>query len=294
MSRYRVVHTTTYRYESTVSSSYGQLCLLPRATPAQYCALGEITVEPAPSDQQERLDYFGNRSGYFQVVVPHRVLRITARSEVVIDDSARVLPLDSGQPLSAIQHAVANLNGTEALSAADHLHSSPRATVDEAVRAYAAESMQPERPVAECLTELVSRIYHDFDFEPEATEVTSTVADLFEAGAGVCQDFAHLTVACLRSAGIPGRYVSGYLETDPPPGKPKLKGADVSHAWASAMIPGAGWIEIDPTNNQFVNDRYVTTAWGRDYGDIAPVSGVIYSDGGMTELDVSVDVSRIG
>ncbi|MEL7154965.1 MAG: transglutaminase family protein [Actinomycetota bacterium] len=294
MSRFRVVHTTIYRYQSTVSSSYGQHRLLPRNTATQTCASAEVRVEPAPADEHERTDYFGNRAGYFHVVEPHQVLRITARSEVTVDDAANALPLDSGQPLAAVQSAVAGLAGPESVAAADHLYDSPRVTVDESVRAYAAKSLRADRSVADCLTDLTTRIHDDFDFEPDATQVTSTVADLFDTGAGVCQDFAHLTVACLRAAGIPGRYVSGYLETDPPPGTPKLQGTDVSHAWASAMIPGAGWIDLDPTNNQFVDDRYVTTAWGRDYGDVAPVTGVIYSDGGMTELDVSVDVTRVG
>lgn len=293
MTHYRITHTTVYRYESVVSSSYGQLCLLPRDTASQRCGSSTLTVEPGPADERERVDYFGNRSHYFHVIAPHKVLRITARSEVEVSETARALPLDSGRPLSAIQAAVAELMGPESIEAADHLNDSPRAAIDASVRAYAAKSLKPERPIVECLTDLITRIHGDFDFEPSATEVTSTVADLFDTGAGVCQDFAHLTVACLRSVGVPGRYVSGYLETDPPPGKPKLQGADVSHAWASALIPGVGWIDIDPTNDQFVNDRYVTTAWGRDYGDVAPVTGVIYSDGGMTELEVSVDVTAV-
>ncbi|MEM8925080.1 MAG: transglutaminase family protein [Actinomycetota bacterium] len=295
MSRFRVVHATVYRYESTVSSSYGQVCLLPRVMDGQLCHTASIAVEPAPADQSERTDFFGNRVGYFHVERPHELLRITARSEVTIDPAVRTLPLplEGGRPLAAIRAAVDGLTGPEAVEAAQHLHDSPRVAENATVRAYAAKSFRDDRPVVECLNDLVERIHDDFEFKPDATQVTSTIADLFDTGAGVCQDFAHLAVACIRAAGLPGRYVSGYLETEPPPGKPKVKGADVSHAWASAMIPGVGWIDLDPTNRQFVNDRYVTTAWGRDYADVAPVSGVIYSDGGMSEMEVAVDVTRL-
>ncbi len=293
MTVYRVTHRTEYRYESTVSSSYGQLCLVPRTTEHQACRSSTVVVEPAPTDQSERTDFFGNRIGYFHVERAHEVLRITARSEVEVHGATRDLPLAGGRPLAEVRRAVGDLAGPLAAEAAHHLHDSPLISGDADVRAYARTSFDPDRPVVECLADLVTRINRDFGFEPEATEVTSTVADLFETGAGVCQDFAHLAVACLRAAGLPGRYVSGYLETEPPPGEEKLKGADVSHAWASALIPEVGWVDIDPTNDTFVTDRYVTTAWGRDYADIAPVKGVIYSDSGLSELSVSVDVERL-
>ncbi len=293
MKRYRVVHVTEYRYKAPVTSSYGQVCLLPRATAGQVPRGGSVTIEPGPSDSRERSDYFGNRVGYFHVDRTHVLLRVAATSEVEVDDTTRDVPLEANRPLAWTRRAMTELDGDDRLVASMLMLDSARATVDDAVRAYAAPSFEDRRPMIECLADLVHRINRDFDFEVEATKVTSTIDDLFETGAGVCQDFAHLAVACLRASGLPGRYVSGYLETDPPPGKPKLQGADASHAWAATLIPGVGWIDLDPTNDQFVNDRYVTVAFGRDYNDITPVKGVIYSDSAAADLDVSVDVIRL-
>lgn len=290
-SRYRVVHETVYSYQSRVTSSFGQLCLLPRDAPGQRRLEDSVEIDPAPHDTRERIDYFGNRVAYFTVQEGHQLLRIRASSDVEVDND-RDLP-DTGPTVAETVAAIDALTGPDRVTAAQFSIDSPRAAVDDRVRAYAAESFRPDRPFLETLLDLGSRIHTDFGFDATATSVTSTIADLFEHGAGVCQDFAHLAVACLRSGGIPARYVSGYLETLPPPGKPKLVGADVSHAWVSAMIPGLGWVDHDPTNDQFVNGRYITTAWGRDYGDIAPVKGVVYSDGGKTTLDVSVDVTRL-
>jgi transglutaminase-like putative cysteine protease len=144
--------------------------------------------------------------------------------------------------------------------------------------------------VLDAVTDLSSRIYRDFKFLPGVTEVKTTIEEVFARRAGVCQDFAHVAIGCLRSLGLAARYVSGYLETRPPPGKPRLAGADVSHAWASVFVPGSGWADIDPTNDQLVNDRYVTTAWGRDYTDVPPLKGVIFTQGDVQDLKVSVDV----
>ncbi len=293
MHRYRVAHTTTYRYESTVSSSYGQMVMLPREHPHQRCVSSSVSVEPAPTDIRERVDFFGNRVSYFAIDSGHTVLRISAVSEVEVDAERGVVPADDTTTLAEAVAAVRALDGEDRLMAAHYGIDSPRAEVDRLVTDYAAPIDDPSQPVMTWLEGLVAKIHGDFGFDPKATTVTSTVGDLFETGAGVCQDFAHLAVAVARAQGLPARYVSGYLETIPKPGQPKLVGADVSHAWASVLVPHLGWVDIDPTNNQFVNNRYVTTAWGRDYGDVAPLKGVIYSDGGKTKLDVSVDVARL-
>ncbi len=294
MPRFAVVHETTYRYASRVSSSYGQLCMLPREFADQRCLSATVAVDPVPSDMRERVDFFGNRVSYFTVEQPHDVLRITARSEVDVSDEANLLAQADQTPLAAAVTALDELEGEARITAAQYVTSSPRISLEQQVRDYAKPSFSAGRPVVECLHDLVGRIHRDFRFNPGVTTVTSTVADLFAHGAGVCQDFAHLAVACIRAQGLPACYVSGYLETNPPVGRPKVVGADVSHAWASALIPTVGWIGIDPTNDQFVNDRYITTGWGRDYGDVAPLRGVIFSNGGKAELDVSVDVSRLG
>jgi transglutaminase-like putative cysteine protease len=291
VSSYRVVHETKYEYQSKVSSSYGQLCMLPREFPGQRCVDDALVIEPDPHDVRERIDYFGNRVAYFTVQQGHRQLTIRASSEVEVAD-VRELP-DTGPTVVQTVAAIEALTGPDRVTAANFAIDSPRVRVDERVTAYGAESFRPSRPVIEALSDLGRRIHDDFEFDATSTTVNSTIDDLLEGGAGVCQDFAHLAVASLRSQGVPARYVSGYLETLPPPGKAKLVGADVSHAWVSAMIPGLGWVDHDPTNNQFVNGRYITTAWGRDYSDITPVKGVVYSDGGRTKLDVSVDVTRL-
>lgn len=290
MSRYQVVHETTYTYETKVTSSYGQLCLLPRDFDGQRCLSSDVEIDPAPIDQRERVDYFGNRVAYFTLQDAHQHLTIRASSEIEVDDDRT---WSGGASVAVSQAETQSLEGGEWVEAANFMARSPRISIDDRVRDYAAPSFDPDRPIVDALADLTGRIHRDFGFDPDATTVTSTIDDLFESGAGVCQDFAHLGVACLRSQGIPARYVSGYLETDPPPGREKLVGADVSHAWVSARIPTMGWVDIDPTNDQFINGRYVTTGWGRDYSDVSPLKGVVYSDGGTTTLDVSVDVRRI-
>ena len=178
----------------------------------------------------------------------------------------------------------------EAFDARTFLFDSPKVVVTPAVAAYAAPTFPPGRPLTEALTELDSRIHADFAYEPGATSVRTTLTELLECRKGVCQDFAHLAVGCLRSLGLAGRYVSGYLNTAPPPGQARLVGADVSHAWASVFVPDAGWVGIDPTNDRFVSDRYVTNAYGRDFGDVSPLKGVIYTESTRNEMHVSVDV----
>ncbi len=290
MSQYRVIHETTYRYETEVTSSFGQLCLLPRDFDGQRTITSSIEIEPAVSDQRDRTDYFGNRVGYFTLQSPHRVLIIRASSDVEVDDDRG---WTGGGTVGAALHDLRSLTGQASVDAANFSIRSPRIELDARVHDYAAPSFEPDRPALDAIEDLSTRIHNDFRFDATTTTVSSTIDDLFEHGAGVCQDFAHLGVACLRSQGIPARYVSGYLETLPPPGKPKLVGADVSHAWVSAFLPDLGWVDVDPTNDQFVNGRYITTGWGRDYSDVSPLKGVVYSNGGKTTLDVSVDVRRI-
>jgi transglutaminase-like putative cysteine protease len=159
--------------------------------------------------------------------------------------------------------------------------------------AYAAPSFAPDTPVVVGALDLCARIYRDFAYRPGTTGIATGVDEVLQRREGVCQDFAHLAIACLRSVGLPARYVSGYLETQPPPGAAKLEGADASHAWASVFVPGHGWLDLDPTNGTVPDDRYIITAWGRDYADVAPIKGVIYSTGQSQELIVAVDVVRL-
>lgn len=292
MTRYTVTHRTRYTYSSPVSGSYGEAWLLPRSLPNQRCLNATVTITPAPSDQSERVDFFGNRVSYFHLTTSHTELEVTATSTVEVDPGRGALPLVANQPWELVRDPCATLAGPLGTQARHFLLDSPGAPAVPVAYDYAGQSFTPGRPVLDAVGDLASRINADFEFDADATDVTSTIEDLFDGRAGVCQDFAHLLVSCLRAVGLPGRYVSGYLETVPPPGQPKLVGVDVSHAWASVLLPDAGWVDIDPTNNQFVDDRYVTVAWGRDYRDVTPLKGVVYSDAEKTTLEVTVDVSR--
>ncbi len=289
MTRYRVTHRTRYRYDAPVAVSYGQSCLLPRDTDRQRCVASALTVSPTPEDVRERVDFFGNRATYFRVDETHDALEIVATSDVDVEP----LPAVEAPTLGEMRSLLASLDGDERVEATHYRLPSPRVPIDDRVRRFGAASFDDAEPFADCLSDLMVRVGERFEFDAEATTVTSTLDDLFEQGAGVCQDFAHLVVACLRAEGIPARYVSGYLETLPPPGRPRLVGVDVSHAWVSAKVPGTGWLDLDPTNRQFVDERYVTTGWGRDYDDVPPLKGVIYSDSVRTKLTVSVDVARV-
>jgi transglutaminase-like putative cysteine protease len=287
---YEVTHRTEYHYPSTVSSSFGEIIMLPRDLPGQSCVRSELAIEPAPHDLRERVDFFGNRTAYFAVLAPHTRLSVTATSLVQVH-GRRAEPspaLDIGWE-QARDLLRASTEG-ELLDARQFVLDSPLVTLADQLAEYAAPSFPPGRPVLAAVTDLASRIYRDFEFLPGATEVKTTIDEVFARRAGVCQDFAHVAIGCLRSLGLAARYVSGYLETRPPPGKARVAGADVSHAWVSAFVPGAGWVDADPTNDQLVNDRYVTTAWGRDYTDVPPLKGVIFTQGDVQDLRVSVDV----
>jgi len=289
---YRVVHRTEYTYDSDVTSSYGELYLLPRDAPGQVCRASSVRIDPAPRDYRERVDFFGNRAAYFAVLEKHTRLTVTAESVVDVNrPAALTLPVD--QAWETIRDRLHLDPAEDAFDARGFVLRSPKVAVSSGVAAYAAESFLPGRALTEALVDLTARIHDDFTYEPGSTSVRTTLDELLECRKGVCQDFAHLAIGCLRSVGLAGRYVSGYLETVPAPGKPRLVGADVSHAWASVFVPDSGWVDLDPTNNRFVSDRYVTNAFGRDYGDVSPLKGVIYTESTKNELEVSVDVAPI-
>lgn len=291
--RYVVTHRTTYSYDEDVTDSLGIAHLVPRTLPWQDVASATVTVDPAPGDLTHDTDHYGNTATYFQVTRDHRRLEVAAVSEVEVrppsyDDAGLAAPWEAARPLVAPRTPGAWRATDFALPSAQ-VERIPEA------RSYAAESLRPGRPLGEAATELVHRIHADFEYDQKATTVTSTVPEIFAQRAGVCQDFAHLTLACLRSHGLAARYVSGYLSTDPPPGKDRIVGADASHAWVAVWVPaGSGdgdWLALDPTNDQRAGDRYVTVAWGRDYADVTPVKGVIFTEAKRSTLRVSVDVA---
>lgn len=291
MRTYRITHRTAYAYEDTVSASYGRMRLLPRDLPGQRCVQASVWVDPLPGDHSQHVDLFGNRVDYFSIHDPHRELVITAESLVEVH-APQGLPLAADLPWEQVAGAI-GAGGPDDVDAVHFSLDSPMIEAGPAFRAYAEPSFAPGRPIIESVLDLSSRIYREFEFVPGETEVDTPLSEVLRTRRGVCQDFAQIGIACLRSLGLPGRYVSGYLETDPPPGKPKLVGSDVSHAWFSALVPGAGWVDVDPTNDQVPGERYVVTAYGRDYSDVAPVSGVIYTRGRTTSLEVTVDVVAI-
>lgn len=286
--RYRVWHRTAYTYDDDVTNSYGLAYVVPRALASQDVISSRVDVAPEPGDSSHGTDHYGNATTYFQVTDPHRELVVEATSEVDVrlpayDEEALAQPWELARPQ-------ANPGGVEAWRAVDFALPSKLVDQTAAAHAYAATSLVPGRPVGEAVTELMHRIHADFEYRKGATTVTTRIDDVFAHRAGVCQDFAHLTLSCLRSHGLAVRYVSGYLATTPPPGKERIVGADATHAWASVWLPDGSWLALDPTNDQWANDRYVTVAWGRDYKDVPPVKGIIFTDATNSTLEVQVDV----
>lgn len=290
--KYVVRHITTYTYNDDVSDSLGVATLTPRALAWQKVAGTELEITPTPADLGHDIDCYGNHTTYFQVLEPHRELVISTSTEV--DVVAPTLGPEVGsQPWEQCRPLAAGTTDSAAWQAVDFALPSGSVQLEPEAEEYGAVSLTPGRAVREAALDLMTRIHRDFDYDSTATTVTSTVADTLKERAGVCQDFAHLALACLRSHGVAARYVSGYLATRPPPGKERVVGADASHAWLEVWMGGNAWLAIDPTNDQAVNDRYVTVAWGRDYGDLPPVKGIIFTDATKSTMRVSVDVAPV-
>jgi transglutaminase-like putative cysteine protease len=289
---YRVVHRTEYRYERAVSASYGEAHLHPRDAPGQRTYTSTLAIDPVPEHQRERRDFFGNRAAHFTVLEPHTTLTVTASS--VVDVEGRDLrPRVGDRPWEQARDLLHHEVGVDVVDARQFVLDSGAAPTSARATEYASASFGAGRPLLDALADLSHRLHSDFDFAPGATTVSTPVDDVLARREGVCQDFAHVTIAGLRGLGLAVRYVSGYLETVPPPGRPRLVGADVSHAWVSVFVPQVGWVDLDPTNDQFVTARYVTVAWGRDYEDVPPLKGVIYTESERQELEVTVDVVAV-
>jgi transglutaminase-like putative cysteine protease len=239
------------------------------------------------------VDAFGNLSDHLTVEDPHDELRVVARSRITVWPAAPPPPPLWEQRWEDVAAATSVAREEHGLLARVCRLPSPFVQIDEPVREFAAASFLPGRAVGEALGALTERVFREFRFDPDVTVVSTPVAEVLEHRHGVCQDFAHLTIAALRSIGLGARYVSGYLETLPPPGQDKLLGADASHAWVGVYLPGGGWIDVDPTNGLVQPDRHLTVAWGRDYGDVTPLRGVVVGPAARQELTVSVDVARL-
>jgi len=251
----------------------------------------EMLIQPPPATRTERLDYFGNLLCFFTVQEPHKELVVEARSEVTMNEPPTPWP----QKSLAWEEAARSLPNDQSpagLEAYQFGFESPRIRVRPEFASYALHSFTPGRPMPEALLDLTARIHKDFRFDSKVTNVRTPTEEVFRKRRGVCQDFAHLQIACLRSVNIAARYVSGYLRTYPPPGQSRLVGADASHAWVSAYCPGIGWLDIDPTNNVVPSNGHVTLAWGRDYDDVSPLRGLILGGGNHT-LKVAVDMEPL-
>jgi transglutaminase-like putative cysteine protease len=266
-------------------------CLKPRAVPHHQLSRSELSIQPRPATRTEREDSFGNRLCFFTIQEPHRELMVEASGEVVMQGNPTPWP-KLLIPWEEVVRSLPTDLSANGLEAYQFGFESPRIRARPEFAAYALQSFTPGRSMPDALLDLTKRIYEDFQFDSKSTNVRTTPEEVFKKKRGVCQDFAHLQIACLRSLNLSARYVSGYLRTYPPPGRPRLVGADASHAWVSAYCPGIGWLDVDPTNNAVPSNGHVTLAWGRDYGDVSPLRGLILGGGSHT-LKVAVDMEPI-
>ncbi|HEY2562012.1 MAG TPA: transglutaminase family protein [Caldimonas sp.] len=287
-ARYDVEHETRYTYRVPVAQSWQLAHLTPASLPWQKVLAHELAIEPPPDERHQRCDAFGNGVTHFGVHGPHPLLRVRMTCAVEIGDR----PDPAATPRLAWEAVAAALDddpAQDALRPARMAESSTLVPWSAAARAYATSSFVDGRDWLDAVSDLMRRIHREFAFDPGTTTVTTSVDEVFALRTGVCQDFAHVMIACLRSHGLPARYVSGYLLTEPPPGRPRLLGADVSHAWVAAYSPRHGWVEFDPTNDQLADRRYITLACGGDFADVVPLRGVILGGRGQ-KMQVAVSV----
>ena len=287
--RYTVEHETRYAYAAPVSQSWQLARLTPRTLPWQKLLAHSLQIDPAPDERRDELDSFGNIVTHFGLHGAHRVLRV--RMECLVEVTARPqvqVSTDVATSWEAVRDAIRREPQQDDLAPASMSEPTPLVPLSEGARSYALASFVRGRSWFDAVAELMQRIHADFEFEPGATTVSTSVDEVLHQHSGVCQDFAHLTLACLRGMGLPARYVSGYLLTEPPPGMARLMGVDASHAWVAAYAPQHGWVEFDPTNNQLADQRYITLSWGADFADVVPLRGVIVGGG---DQRMSVDVS---
>ena len=289
---YRIIHKTEYSYTHPVNLCYNEARLTPRNFTYQRCREHRLIVEPEPKECRERQDFFGNTVYYFTIQQPHNQLTVTVTSHVNVSgrDRQRALAVPLGW--EATHRELHTNSDPEILEIRQYILNSPMIPVMPELHAYAAESFTDGCPLLEAVADLTTRLYTDFTYDPNFTTIATPLTAVLKHRRGVCQDFAHLGIGCLRALGLAARYVSGYIETDPPPDQEPLAGADASHAWFSVYLPQLGWVDFDPTNNQRPTDRHITVAWGRDYADVTPLKGVVFGSG-THELAVSVDCARI-
>jgi len=287
--KYRIRHLTHYHYTDSVSNSQHDLHLLPRELPRQRCLSAQLQVRPAPIVCRERVDYFGNRATHVVLATPHTELVATAESLVEVEPAPALVAAEDVTWEAAAQEFM--LPGAD-LHAQEMTFPSPFVEPWATLREFAGRSFTPGRPLLAGCLDLMAQIHREFTYDPRATTIATPLVEVLQKRRGVCQDFAHLMIACLRGLGLSARYVSGYLSTTPPPGQPRLQGADASHAWLAVYSPRFGFVDLDPTNDRVVGETHITLALGRDFGDVTPLRGVIHG-GGRHDLDVEVDVIAV-
>lgn len=290
---FSVIHKTTYNYANNVTYCHNLANLKPKTFVGQELLEYELEIEPKPTILKENIDFFGNSVTHFSIEKQHKKLVVTAKSKVKRSyEAQKNTSISDACKSVTLEQALAKLKvlSPEIIEAKQYfLDSAFINNISETIHNYAKKSFQKERSVFDATNELMQRIFKEFKFDASFSTVATPIDEVIEAKKGVCQDFAQVAIACIRSMGLPARYVSGYIETFPPPGKEKLFGTDASHAWFSVYIPDFGWIDFDPTNNQIPKNQHITVAYGRDYYDVPPLKGVIYGSGEST-LKVAVDI----
>jgi transglutaminase-like putative cysteine protease len=285
---YKVTHNTTYLYSDVVPVCHNEVHLTPRESSFQRCLQHRLLIRPEPAWIEKRTDFFGNALQHFSIHEGHHRLSVTAVSRVRVR-SAPKRDLAASPAWEQVRDLARADRSTEGLDVYQFTFDSPFVRRSPTFVGYGQSTFLPGRPILEAVRELTARIYKDFRYDTTATTVNTPLEEVFHERRGVCQDFAHVALACVRSVGLAARYVSGYLLNSPPPGKPRLVGADASHAWLSVFCPGEGWVDFDPTNDVMPSREHITLSWGRDYHDVCPIKGV-FVGGGHHAMTVSVDV----
>ncbi|MDX1677010.1 transglutaminase family protein [Arsukibacterium sp.] len=288
--RYSLSHLTQYCYPQPVANSYNLVCLTPRQLPYQQVLETGLEVNPLPSELQQRTDYFGNTQHFIHLPGQHQQLAVTAKSIVSVQSQQNILKIQDGITAGKLADYLASQCDPQALQAKLFVNASQLIPLLPESEALIKPLMARGQNVLQLAQALTQFIFAEFEYDTEFSTVVTPLSDVIRHKRGVCQDFAQLAISCLRSVGVPTRYVSGYLETQPPEGQPRLVGADASHAWFGVFDPDLGWIDFDPTNNLLADEQHLTVAFGRDYADVVPLKGLLQGNGEHT-LTVAVDVA---
>ncbi|WP_317201666.1 transglutaminase family protein [Janthinobacterium sp.] len=291
-ARYRVVHETRYEYQSAISLSQQYLHMTPRSFAYQHTESHQIWLDPVVNDSRDGVDYFGNSTRHVAITVPHKSLLVHAESTVALRARHSLAQIAGTPPWESVRDMMGKEKSAATLEACRYLYASPHVNCFAELEAYARLSYTPGRPQLDAALDLTQRIFEDFEFDGKATDISTPLEEVLRGRRGVCQDFAQLMIGCLRSVGLPARYMSGYILTHPPEGKPRLIGADASHAWVSVFCPELGWVDFDPTNHCLVQNEHITLGWGRDFSDVTPMRGIVLG-GGKQELAVQVTVTPL-